>query len=408
MSKSTLFARHARRRTDQAVSRAYQSFARAPERAGAFAALMDAVRRRSGFLRSPEIAGRRVLQVDALRNLATFVGDFARPVRDWPGSAGSFHRVLASLARHLFVRYEVPAFLASVWLGDDGAFARAKRRWYIAHGNGRRFRDLDLPMSMTRRMESLFLASPDHLTVEQAMRRAELTALGASPALADAVLATRLGRDLRNGAFWRTVIAFFVKVDADLDPATVGPIVDFLQAVRHERVEVLTETGPAVLPPPRPDFSMKGRTLPSLLRRVERWHESLGGADVGHYRWARSRYRPMVYEDRAPDPDTPPVRWELVELTSGDQLRREGTVLRHCVASYAGLCARGRSRIWSLRRRNARGDLRTVLTIEIDPAANAVVQARGLRNRPASGRLLSMLREWAHRENLRMSMGTGR
>jgi hypothetical protein len=407
MSKSRLFAQQAKLRTDQAISRVYRSLNAALTGSPAFGEVLDAVRRRSGFLRFPVIVGQRVLQIEALRNLATFVGGFARPVQTWSGSNESFHCVLASLAQHLFLRYEVPKFLNSVWLGDDRAYERAKRRWYIQHGNGRRFRDLALPMVMTRRMESLFLASPDHLTVEQAMRRAELRALGASSPLIDSVLATRLGRDLSHGSFWRTVVAFFVRVSEDLDLAQVGPIVDFLQAVRHERVEVLTQTGAVFLEPPRPGFSLKGRTLRSILRLVERWHDSLGLTTVGHLRWERSRYRPMVFQDRAPDAETPPIRWELVELTNGNELRREGTVLRHCVASYASWCCRGKSRIWSLRRRNLRGKVRSVLTIEVDLGANTIVQARGFWNRPATGKPLWLLQEWARRERLRMPDGVG-
>ena len=403
MSKSIRFAQHAKLRTDRAISRVYRALSAVPERKRAFSELLDVVRRRSAFLKSPVVVGDRVLQVDALRNLAAFCEDFARSARTWPGSTGSVHRVLSSIARHLLARYRVPQFLSSVWWGDDSACERARRRWFVEHGNGRRFRDLSLPMAMTRRMESLFLASPDHQTIEQAMRRAELQVLGASSVLVDAVLASRLGRDLSHGSFWRTVLTFLVRMSKELNPTTVGPIVDFLQAVRHERVEVLSDSGSVFLDPPRPDFSMKGRSLSSILRLVERWHESLGLVPVGHLRWKRSRHRPMVFEDRAFHADEAPIRWELIELTNGNELRREGMILRHCVASYAGCCGRGKSRIWSLRRRSSRGNLRSVITIEVDPQSNSVVQARGLRNRPAAGKPLRLIQAWARREGLRMA-----
>ena len=99
----------------------------------------------------------------------------------------------------------------------------------MAHAAGTRFRDSDLPLPMTRRMESVFLRSADYLSVEAAMRRAELLALGATDALVTAVLATLLGAELANGPFWRTVMQFFVRASERLDPGAVGPMVDFVQ-----------------------------------------------------------------------------------------------------------------------------------------------------------------------------------
>jgi hypothetical protein len=93
----------------------------------------------------------------------------------------------------------------------------------------------------------------------------------------------------------------------------------------------------------------------------------------------------------------------LKELTNSAQLRTEGSALHHCVASYAQQCRLGISRIWSLRIH--RGDkVRHVLTIEVNPARHAVVQARGFANRPASGKPLLLLQQWAGRERLRMAI----
>ena len=59
-----------------------------------------------------------------------------------------------------------------------------------------------------------------------------------------------------------------------------------------------------------------------------------------------------------------------MELTTGDDLKREGSALQHCVASYSYDCARGHSAIWSLRRRTSRGNLRSVITVEVDLRAD--------------------------------------
>jgi hypothetical protein len=148
--------------------------------------------------------------VEALVNLSRFTCAHTRAVVDWPGTSASWRPAVCSLARHLIGKYAVPAFLAASWYATDDTYAEKKREWFVAHGRGASFRSLDLPIELTRKMEHIFLTSSDHLAIEQAMRRAELLALGASNELVRAVLATRSATDLRNGAFWRTVWMFLV------------------------------------------------------------------------------------------------------------------------------------------------------------------------------------------------------
>jgi PcfJ-like protein len=391
MSAHARFSSYVRRTTDRAVTSAYTNLTR--EDRPAFAELLDAVRKRSALRMCP-------VSVAALRNIARFSSGYLRPLTEWTGAVGTMYPVIESLAQHLLARYRVPRFLASVWYGDVDGWADAKRRWFIAHATGKRFRDLDLPVPMTRQMESLFLRSPDHLSVEAAMRRAELLSLGAKDDLVNAVLATRLGSELANGAFWRTVMQFFVRWSHQLDPDAVGPIVDFIQQVRHERVEVVTGDGVRFVDPPDPCFSIKGRSLASMQRLLEAWHKGLGARPASALSWSRSRLRPLTFEDPPADPDRPPVRWQIVELTSSAELQAEGKALRHCVASYARLCLWGHSQIWSLRCSAIQPTFRSVATIQVDSKMRVIVQARGLRNQAVSRRARDLMLFWARRENI--------
>jgi hypothetical protein len=61
------------------------------------------------------------------------------------------------------------------------------------------------------------------------------------------------------------------------------------------------------------------------------------------------------------------------------------------------------SSIWSLRMWQGER-VRPVLTVEVDPKKRAVIQARGMANRAASGKSLRILQDWAMRERLRMSV----
>jgi hypothetical protein len=402
VSSAERFVRHHKQQTDRAISQAHARLAAHTLASATFRALLHRVRNRAPRLLDAPVVNGHHPGVEALVNLSRFESAHVRTTTDWAGTSASWRRAVCSLAQHLVGAYAVPRFLAASWYAIDDAYAERKREWFVAHAHGASFRSLALPIVMTRRMEHIFLRSHDHLTIEHAMRRAELLALDASDELVRAVLATRLATDLHHGAFWRTVWLFLSANARAIDPAQVGPMIDFIQAIRHERVAVETQGRIVMRDPPLPSFSMKGRTAQSMLRLMQEWHRRLGVANGG-LTWAPSQLRPLLREEPSEDPSVPPSVWELMELTNGAQLRMEGTALHHCVASYADRCWRGASRIWSLRAR--RGDkVRHVLTIEVDVRRHTVIQARGWGNRAPSGKSLRLLQDWTVREKLRLAI----
>lgn len=401
MSSAERFVRQHKQQTDRAISQAYLSLSMSSSACWRFTELLRCVRNRAARLFAAPVIDDHHLGVEALANLSRFEHGYVRRLGEWLGSAEGWHGAVVSVAQHLAGKHPVPRFLAASWYATDPTSDR-KRQWFVAHAAGASFRSLDLPIRMTRNMERIFLGSPDHMSIEYAIRRAELLGLGASDDLLQAVLATPLARDLSNGEFWRTVWLFLIANAGAIDTAQVGPVIDFLQSIRHDRVTVETPAGMVTQAPPQPSFSIKGRTVQSVLRLMNDWHRSLGMAHGG-VAWPSSPLRPMFVEQPAADPSEPSAVWQLTELTNGAQLRVEGSSLRHCVASYADRCWRGTSRIWSLRVR--RGEkVRHVLTIEVDLKRRAVVQARGWRNRRPAGTPLRLLQDWAVRERLRLAI----
>ena len=209
MSSAERFVRYHKQQTDRAVSAAYACLASDSHAAASFDELLHRVRHSAPRLLSAPIDTDQHPGVDTLVNLSRYRCAHVRRIADWPGSSASWRGAVSSLAQHLVGAYDVPSFLASSWFAGDPD-GEKKRDWFVAHARGVRFRSLDLPIVMTRKMEHIFLRSSEHLTIEPAMRRAELLALGAHPGLVAAVSATRLASNLSQGDFWRTVWMFFV------------------------------------------------------------------------------------------------------------------------------------------------------------------------------------------------------
>jgi len=401
MSWSERLVRDQRRQTDCAIHRAYIRLAQHQPELEKFHQLLQVVRQRTPRLFDAPVCNGHHLGVEALVHLSRYRNWHIRPISDWEGTNASWRPVVSMLADRLICRYKLPVFLSSSWYAID-SMAERKRNWFVAYSRGGSFRSLNLPMVMTRKMEHIFLASQDHLHIEHGFRRAELIALGAPAEVVNAILSTRLATDLSHGEFWRTVWVFLVQNCRDIDPAQIGPMIDFIHAVRHERIRVETADGIRKLDPLQPLFSMKGRTVQSMLRLMNEWHRSLGKGGPAFF-WKGLPVSPLVLDETNEDGLGVPRRWQMVELTSSSQLRSEGAALHHCVASYADRCRRGASSIWSLR--FWRGEkLHHVLTVEVDPNRRAIIQARGRANRPASGKPLQLLQDWALKERLRMAI----
>lgn len=250
MSCSERHVQAHRRLTDCAIHRACAHLAPDPRAFTKFQELLICARRRAPRVFDARVANGRHPGIDALVHLARFRGTHIRSVSDWEGTTSSWRPAVSSLAHHLTCRYRVPAFMASVWYACDAAGDR-KRVWVIAHSRGASFRSLDLPIAMTRKMERIFLESQDHLALELALRRAELLALGLPIEFVKAILSTRLATDLQNGEFWRTVWIFLVARAGEMDPTQIGPMIDYIQAVRHDRIRIETQDGIVEIAPAR-------------------------------------------------------------------------------------------------------------------------------------------------------------
>ena len=176
------------------------------------------------------------------------------------------------------------------------------------------------------------------------------------------------------------MLHFFVN-HPSLDLVHIGPIVDFLQAQRFTTTEGMSADGVfGTRPPPQPDYTMKGRTVASILRQVAEWHRQLGQEATGpELSWNRSNFKEFRLVEGSEVLQNMRV-WTITELLTSQELFLEGQAMRHCVATYALRCARKQTAIWSMQVENRQGRHR-VLTIEVDLAKKTICQARKKFNR---------------------------
>jgi hypothetical protein len=409
--KHSLFAEAAMRRLDTSIHAVRLSLAGFPGAGDGFLELVHAVRSRTAILARRSLARDQPDTDRALAAMALFRADWQRPLAAWTPPAGSMWPVLASLAEHLFARFPMPRFLASVWRDGDGdVVPLPQHAWYLRLGRGESLRRIGLPIELTRAMAHRFTAAPDHLTMIAALRWAQVTTLGGSEPLARAVLATRLGRCLENEAAWEEVVRFFAR-HPELPHEQIGPLVEFIQHQRFDaRMGWRTDGSYGSVLPPRPDFSLKGRTPASLLRLVAAWHEARGAITGPDVAWPRAPIGELAHVEQLPPPGEAAREqdeqsrsemrvWTISELCSSQALWSEGQALQHCIRVYADACRHRRSSIWSLQVETRHGR-RRVATIRVRLPARRIVEARRKLNRWPSQTERAIIARWAAQERL--------
>lgn len=312
-------------------------------------------------------------------------------------------RLRLMAARFLFARYPVAEHLEQIWIDCGGLAAdeiALRKRWYIAAAGGASLHKAGAGAWLSRSEVHAFLNPLGSIGFEQAFWQAVARSYTHDPNIALRIGRSRIGRSPREElGFWRDAARVFCAHPATSEE--IDDLCDYLVDCRRRD----------------PQFSLKGRTLVSLGRRMREWHRDL--AAIARIEAVRRRAE-AVRNDRAladaswPGTAIPDWSWNtspkdrskredfaVVQLRTATDLVAETRVMHHCVASYAAKCIAGQASIWSLRRRAA-GTVQRLLTIELD-RRNRVVQVRGFANRAPFSPEQKILERWAQARGIELA-----
>jgi len=144
-------------------------------------------------------------------------------------------------------------------------------------------------------------------------------------------------------------------------------------------------------------FTLKGRALTALLRRMEDWHRTLRRSQsIGGGAWAGSPLPNVEYKTGS---EHRRAIWRVRQIKTGNELFREGERMHHCVAGYKFACLQGTVSIWSLTSEFPLGRLNRGVTMELTRDGR-IVQCRGFANRLPHGNEATMAKRWAREHGL--------
>lgn len=320
-----------------------------------------------------------------------------RGVAEWKSAGKSRDTVLKSLIQHLLVKYPVPQFMYLIFSNIRNTTDDLLLFCHLAQGGSvvEAVRMELIPVKLPRRACHLFTQAPADCSIMDAVRFAQVRFYGGQRELFGAVRGSFL-RDFRsNEDFWDTVIQWLCLIPM-LDPAQVGPLLDYLE-FRKRQDGILVE-GKKM-----PVFLMKGRAAGAVLREMEVWHTGLSRLKkIEKHVYAPSGFAGGTYEEGGEENRQ---TWTIREILSAKDLATEGRLLQHCVYSYSWTIQKGGTSIWSMQRHTRKTGHMKFLTIQVNNQTRAIVQARGIFNRPPTVQELNYLQRWATDNRLTLSVG---
>ncbi len=120
-------------------------------------------------------------------------------------------------------------------------------------------------------------------------------------------------------------------------------------------------------------------SLDQAFTASEEWHRAVSGQGKG-----------LVYDNTGEVIHDFGDGWTIRTVKTPNDLKVEGTIMQHCVASYAGVVEQGRSRIFSLRDPNNMPHV----TIELKGDTNEVVQVQGKQDKKPIEKYRERVGEW--------------
>lgn len=260
--------------------------------------------------------------------------------------------------------------MAPVWLCGEDKPSELDMYLHLAEGRSIRQFQLPVPFRLSKRAAVYFMQAPDDLHPIQSLRWAQVRSLSGDDRLARSLAwKTILVAPTDHEEFWESVIRFLVR-HATIPADEIVAIVQFIHQQRFQPATVVW--GPwAGMQPVQPDFTLQGHTLMSLRRHMANWRTEITpgviSASPSPSLWQRTAIQPFRQA-------TPEGLWTIDELLTEKELRVEGGIMQHCVATYISACARRTTSIWSLKlHREERRE--RVATIEVVPQTRVIWQA---------------------------------
>ena len=315
--------------------------------------------------------------IQVVWNIVQCRNNWLKNILKWVPVSRDANTQVKELATYLFCKYPVPDFLYKTLYETRNT---QHVNWLVHLGNGGRVKDLkQIPIPFTQKMGHYFLQANPEFTIIEALRWAQVKGLNGQDKLAEKIAYSWMGsKPYEHEVFWESFLQLLVN-GGMFNLEKVTELIDFVREEKRANVA----------------YVLKGRTLSSLMRQSDKWHNKFGhfkenqawnSCGISGFELARKNEQIVLHQ-----------------LTESKWLAQEGKTMKHCVGSYAFYCAKGKSAIFSVRKYADGVLLDTLATIEVNIALQRIVQAKAKMNKMISDEARKVMELWAAKELLAIS-----
>ena len=323
--------------------------------------------KRSSLLSDEEYIG-------AVFNMVQFRAYWLKDIFEWKPTSSRAAAQVDELAFYLFCRYDVPLFMYRAFYEQTNMIYI---NWFMHLGTGGKAKELNkVPINFTQKMAHYFLQAPPKFSIAEALRWAQVKGMMGDDRLAERIAYSWIGtKPYEDEDFWESFIRIMA-TGGMLDHEKLTEVIDY---VRDTKIADR-------------NYSLKGRTLLSLIRQSDEWHKRATVIKVAKV-WSAcgiKGYRIEKKQDMI----------LMEELTGSKLLADEGRKMKHCVVTYAHNCVAGKTAIFSMRKYFMGLLTETMATIEVNLLLKRIVQAKSKMNTKISEEALKHLNAWADQNDL--------
>lgn len=339
-----------------------------------------------------------------LKVINEYYSEAIRKIEDWVPTRRNIKAQMKHLVKFLFCKYDVPNFLYKGFERNDINYIYL----FLYIGSGKSFKDFDNlpPMVLNKKIYQHLFTADEGDSYNEAFRRAQILTMGGEESLVSAIAGTSLNDRITNDQFWVTVFQLFINTPM-LNMDKVPEMIDYIKSQKFG------------FQAPHPTFNMKGRTINSLLRQSDEWHEEQARnnrrmnprvdralPNIGNYTYEPAKFVYTEWEGykniRNYDTGGGQTAYRITQILNNNHLKDEGNYMRNCVLSYQSSCQSKKCTIFSFRKHDKIGQIDMAATIEVrkDEREYKITQIREKYNKRPTESTMNHIRKWALRENL--------
>ncbi len=302
--------------------------------------------------------------------------------QDYKPRSCNYDRQVREFIKFTLCRYVVPRFMFQTWFWNDHPDEEKRhRQWFVCMAQGGSLYKKHAKGMLSKAETADFVRDSDNrLSIEQNIWRAKLKGMGATQEYAKLIVTSRFSNVAHHDEFWNSVARFFVA--HNVPRSEMNELIDFLRNIHLDDE----------------NFSLKGRTLQSVTKLSNEWHEEQIRKQSKYGKsWEGMGIEPWTYSTKfTPPGDNKRMSrlYTIEEITNSKSLFAEGRNMGHCVGSYVRDCENSTSSIFKMESVDEFQGFKKHLTIQVRRTSRSVAQARGKHNERPTKAQQNVLGAW--------------